>query len=45
MWHIVFIDLFDVTNREDDSNWPVPDRVGRQELEIVNGDQHISFVV
>jgi len=29
--------------KEDDSAWPVPDRVGRQELEIVNGDEHISF--
>lgn len=23
--------------------WPTPDRVGRQELEIVMGDEHISF--
>ena len=29
--------------KEDDSLWPQPDRVGRQELEIVIGDQHISF--
>lgn len=29
--------------REDDSNWPEPDRVGRQELEIVCGGEHISF--
>ena len=29
--------------KEDDSLWPQPDRVGRQELEIVAGDQHISF--
>ncbi|CAH8466914.1 unnamed protein product [Dicrocoelium dendriticum] len=28
---------------EDDANWPDPDRVGRQELEIVCGDEHISF--
>lgn len=28
---------------EDDSNWPLPDRVGRQELEIVCGAEHISF--
>ncbi|XP_003384458.1 PREDICTED: protein mago nashi homolog [Amphimedon queenslandica] len=28
---------------EDDKLWPSPDRVGRQELEIVCGDQHISF--
>ena len=30
--------------REDDSAWPPPDSVGRQELEVVLGDQHISFV-
>mmetsp|Transcript_6048 Transcript_6048/g.17305 ORF Transcript_6048/g.17305 Transcript_6048/m.17305 type:complete len:149 (+) Transcript_6048:238-684(+) len=29
--------------KEDDNNWPMPDRVGRQELEIVNGADHISF--
>jgi len=29
--------------KEDDNAWPVPDRVGRQELEIVNGAEHISF--
>ena len=29
--------------REDDNNWPEPDRVGLQELEIVLGDDHISF--
>ncbi|KAF7495095.1 Protein mago nashi -like protein [Sarcoptes scabiei] len=28
---------------EDDSAWPVPDRVGKQELEIVNGCEHICF--
>ncbi len=28
---------------EDDAMWPQPDRVGRQELEIVIGDEHISF--
>ncbi len=32
----------DILN-EDDANWPTPDRVGRQELEIVCGDEHISF--
>ena len=26
--------------KEDDSNWPEPDREGRQELEIVYGDEH-----
>ena len=29
--------------KEDDKNWPEPDRVGRQELEIVLGNEHISF--
>lgn len=29
--------------KEDDSNWPESDRVGRQELEVVLGDEHISF--
>merc|ERR1712165_627639 len=29
--------------KEDDSCWPPPDRIGRQELEIVMGDEHISF--
>lgn len=28
---------------EDDGLWPPPDRVGRQELEIVIDDEHISF--
>ena len=27
----------------DDSKWPLPDSVGRQELEIVDGDDHIAF--
>jgi len=29
--------------KEDDNNWPEPDRVGKQELEIVMGNEHISF--
>lgn len=29
--------------QEDDAVWPHPDRVGRQELEIVLGNEHISF--
>ncbi|KAJ3293243.1 Protein mago nashi 2 [Borealophlyctis nickersoniae] len=29
--------------KEDDKLWPSPDRVGRQELEIVLGNEHISF--
>ncbi|CAM9626040.1 unnamed protein product [Ectocarpus fasciculatus] len=28
---------------EDDHNWPEPDRVGRQELEVKLGKEHISF--
>ena len=28
---------------EDDSLWPMPDKVGRQELEVVLGDTHIAF--
>ena len=32
----------DIT-REDDKNWPAPDRAGRQELEVVCGNEHISF--
>lgn len=30
--------------KEDDSKWPSPDEDGRQELEVVCGSQHISFV-
>jgi len=30
--------------KESDENWPTADRVGRQELEIVCGMEHISFV-
>uniref|UniRef100_A0A0N5ATA3 Protein mago nashi n=1 Tax=Syphacia muris TaxID=451379 RepID=A0A0N5ATA3_9BILA len=29
--------------QEDDANWPEPDRVGRQELEILRNNEHISF--
>jgi hypothetical protein len=29
--------------KEDDKHWPQPDRVGKQELEIVIGNDHISF--
>ena len=28
---------------EDDNKWPEPDRTGRQELEVIMGDEHISF--
>mgnify|MGYP001163808416 FL=1 len=29
--------------KEDDSEWPEPDRVGRQELEVISNGEHISF--
>ena len=29
--------------QEDDNKWPEPDRTGRQELEVIMGDEHISF--
>jgi protein mago nashi len=28
----------------DDEQWPMPDANGKQELEVVSGDTHISFV-
>ena len=42
---VSWILLFHVTKifQEDDASWPEPDRVGRQELEILNGDEHVSF--
>jgi len=30
--------------KEDDNQWPAPNKVGRQELEIVCDSEHISFV-
>lgn len=39
----LFIKLY--LNSEDDKNWPEPDRIGTQELEIVSGSDHISFGV
>ena len=30
---------------KDDSEWTPPDREGRQEIEVVLGDDHISFTV
>ena len=32
-------------SKEDDNQWPVPDKVGRQELEFRIGREHISFTV
>lgn len=29
--------------KEDDNNWPLPDRVGKQELEVIMNGEHISF--
>ncbi|KAJ9520137.1 hypothetical protein QJQ45_030053, partial [Haematococcus lacustris] len=29
--------------KEDDNQWPEPDRVGRQELEVIVDGKHISF--
>lgn len=31
--------------QEDDRLWPMPDRVGKQELEIIMGSEHIRFSV
>ena len=31
--------------KEDDRNWPEPDKNGRQELEIKLNKEHISFTV
>ena len=30
---------------EDDKTWPLPDKTGRQELEIIIGTEHINFTV
>ncbi|XP_065630225.1 protein mago nashi homolog 1 [Quercus suber] len=32
--------IFNYLVQEDDNQWPEPDRVGRQELEIVMGNEH-----
>ena len=37
--------LFTTLDELDDRLWPLPDRDGRQELEIVLGNEHISFAV
>jgi len=31
--------------KEDDNNWPQPDKIGRQELEFKIGREHISYDV
>lgn len=28
---------------EDDAEWPLPDQLGKQELEVICGNEHISF--
>lgn len=43
-----FCDIYPIPaaeSSEDDHNWPEPDRVGRQELEVKLGKEHISFTV
>ncbi|KAL0304040.1 UNVERIFIED_CONTAM: protein mago nashi2 [Sesamum radiatum] len=40
--HLLGVSVLQIM-KEDDNNWPEPDRVGRQELEIVMGNEHISF--
>lgn len=42
-YHVTVIEALMQIVKEDDNEWPAPDRVGRQELEVVLGDQHISF--
>lgn len=42
-YHVIVIEALMQIVKEDDNEWPAPDRVGRQELEVVLGDQHISF--
>jgi hypothetical protein len=35
--------LMHLPSREDDSKWPEPNEDGKQEIEIVDGENHISF--
>ncbi|KAJ6955091.1 hypothetical protein NC652_006510 [Populus alba x Populus x berolinensis] len=41
--YVIELDAVEDIMKEDDNNWPEPDRVGKQELEIVMGNEHISF--
>ena len=41
----MFGDVAIAARREDDNLWPKADTFGRQELEVVSGSEHISFVV
>ena len=42
--YLIDIDLFYFAHlSEEDSNWPKPNKVGRQELEIIIGDKHKPF--
>ena len=46
LYNDVFINYFDLLfYREDDQRWPKKNVVGRQELEIRLGNEHISFEV
>ena len=42
---VMFCIAHSVAFSEDDAKWPEPDKDGRQELEIVMGNEHISFTV
>lgn len=41
----LFLALLTRTSREDDTNWPKKNIVGKQELEIRVGNDHIAFEV
>ncbi len=47
MYLEILISALHATNpqvmKEDDNNWPAPDRVGRQELEVIVGNDHVSY--
>lgn len=40
-----FFSILDHSSREDDTNWPKKNIVGKQELEIRVGNDHIAFEV
>ena len=42
---MILVNIVNLIYREDDRIWPAPDKVGRQELEILLGKEHISFTV
>jgi hypothetical protein len=43
--NLCHLNCFHFILREDDQRWPKKDVVGRQELEIRLGNEHISFEV